>query len=234
MKKFTLLELLIVIGIIAILISLLLPSLDKTKELTRRAVCLSNLQQLYRGQMMYAKDYDGRLAGSVGSSSSARHFKAKVLDGMGLYDTPLVFGCPNWKHDTNDTIFELTEAQRRNALKNNSTVMLAYHMLTGSDIHNQYGGAEGWNAYKRLTDESIIPLIADRTASPTTPYRTKLPHTGNGGRLEEVSYVLNIKQFGLQGQNEVSLSGGARWVYVDQLVPHNISSSLRGFWSRDY
>ena len=46
MKKFTLLELLVVVAILGILISILLPSLSKAKEATKRAICLSNLKQI--------------------------------------------------------------------------------------------------------------------------------------------------------------------------------------------
>ena len=44
-NKFTLLELLLVVALIAILISNLLPSLSKAREKTKRAVCLSNVSQ---------------------------------------------------------------------------------------------------------------------------------------------------------------------------------------------
>ena len=49
-------ELLIVVTIIAILLSLLLPSLANAKESARRAVCLSNQKQLYTMTMLFAKE----------------------------------------------------------------------------------------------------------------------------------------------------------------------------------
>lgn len=60
-KGFTLVELLVVIGIIAILISLLLPALKRAKESGQRAGCLSNMKQLMIAQRMYAEDWKGRL-----------------------------------------------------------------------------------------------------------------------------------------------------------------------------
>lgn len=55
-KKFTLLELLIVIAIIGILASMLLPSLVKAKMSAKRVSCLNNLKQLGTAQMMYVSD----------------------------------------------------------------------------------------------------------------------------------------------------------------------------------
>ena len=58
---FTLIELLVVIAIIAILMAILVPALNSTREQGKRAACLSNVKQLGLAWVLYADDNDNKI-----------------------------------------------------------------------------------------------------------------------------------------------------------------------------
>jgi prepilin-type N-terminal cleavage/methylation domain-containing protein len=60
-QKFTLIELLIAIAIIGILASLLVPGLGRAREAAKRAVCMSNVSQNVRWNMVFSIDYNAKI-----------------------------------------------------------------------------------------------------------------------------------------------------------------------------
>lgn len=110
-RGFTLVELLVVIGIIALLISILLPSLNKARDAAKKTVCLSNMRELGNSFRLYSTAFKDAIP--IGYMSEKQFsYVALWHDGgtgtnsfkpsqMGLLvmgnvaPTPKVFYCPS-------------------------------------------------------------------------------------------------------------------------------------------
>ena len=60
-KSFTIIELLVVIAIIGILLSIMLPSIQKARDKVKASVCISNQKQLGVGLIVFSMDKDSFL-----------------------------------------------------------------------------------------------------------------------------------------------------------------------------
>ncbi|MFI4910176.1 MAG: type II secretion system protein [Sedimentisphaeraceae bacterium JB056] len=116
-KAFTLIELLVVISIIALLMSVLMPSLRKARRSAKLNICANNVRQSVLGNAVYAADYDGKFIYTgrtdgkdwwTGTSSSenwgefggffCRPNLYLSLLYPGYVSDPTVFYCPLDKH----------------------------------------------------------------------------------------------------------------------------------------
>ncbi|MHC4716091.1 MAG: type II secretion system protein, partial [Planctomycetota bacterium] len=70
-SAFTLVELLVVVGIIALLVTILMPSLQRAMMLARMAVCGANLHHVYLGVRLYGEEYGVYPGARVGEKDIA-------------------------------------------------------------------------------------------------------------------------------------------------------------------
>jgi prepilin-type N-terminal cleavage/methylation domain-containing protein/prepilin-type processing-associated H-X9-DG protein len=163
-KGFTLLELLVVIGIIAILASMLLPALTGARAWAKSASCINNFRQLYIGGVSnYANDYNGYFPATHCAASSNTFWNTGTILGQyfGIETGALcpgrakVFFCPSAKG-------------------------LA---ISKASVNNYYTTGYGINVdvatgmlMSKIKKTSIVPALADAMSSRWSRCNNKYPY----------------------------------------------------------
>jgi prepilin-type N-terminal cleavage/methylation domain-containing protein len=91
---FTLVELLVTIGIIALLISILLPALSSARRAARTVICLSNVRQIYTAMRLYGAQNGDAIPGAPSNTAGFLFYK----NGSGQMDDNSTYGesnCPS-------------------------------------------------------------------------------------------------------------------------------------------
>jgi prepilin-type N-terminal cleavage/methylation domain-containing protein/prepilin-type processing-associated H-X9-DG protein len=164
-RGFTLVELLVVIGIIALLMGLLMPSLSKAREESRRVKCLSNLRSIGQGMYLYAQAYRDRLPNGNSPKSGNPDKGDQVLVQFAQdYAQPGVFHCPS---DNDPAPRNIT----------NNYIAMPDSARTSYDFYSLYWEPENGPKLPRLRGQA--PLAWDLDGGIATP--TALQNHGTKG-----------------------------------------------------
>jgi prepilin-type N-terminal cleavage/methylation domain-containing protein/prepilin-type processing-associated H-X9-DG protein len=131
-RGFTLVELLVVIGIIALLISILLPALNKARDEANTVVCASNLRQIGQGIAQYVEENHGVFPPS-------NYYNGFGVDPVaGQFPTTPVYGYIHWS--------ALLFGRMNN-----------FNMIQNTDV--AYQSAQGWKVFQcpALEDGGLPP-----------------------------------------------------------------------------
>jgi prepilin-type N-terminal cleavage/methylation domain-containing protein len=197
-RAFTLVELLVVIGIIAVLISILLPTLSRARESARRTQCLSNLRQLHTALLLYANFNKDAVPLGYWRDEKQYNYalwqkgdKGPILLGLvyraNLLKSPRAFYCPSQA----DPFFQFDVPQNvwppEKAQTGKDHCRLGYGVRR---IDSMGGWDPNWPAiFQRLPKVRNKALISDIASSPE-----------------------RIKEDHVKGMNVLYGHGGAKWI----------------------
>ncbi len=165
---FTLIELLVVIAIIGVLVALMLPSINKSRDVARQVVCASNLRQVYIGIATYNANASKRQRlGISGVHERQLNWVRYILPYLG--DEESNYNC--WDQGSINTWTGTDDASiRRTAWKFNKIFVCPSNTEAHPGMPWGYGGNAHWISYAAngqawwLTPsggESVWPFVED-------------------------------------------------------------------------
>ena len=227
-NKFTLIELLVVVAIMGILVSILLPSLSRTREKARRAVCASNMNQQMFGITKYAQDNRQKLLPGYryrGSANDTRSDETWALnaDTYESYRDQYMGGA--------DEIFSCVNMQPFNMPQyhhGTRTLLLGMNFNFNKPGINAARGTE-FPSGSLLQVSSTVPLISDLNNWTTQWKRTMVAHTATGGFMAAnwnngVDGGQSAMAAGSEGGNFAYVDGSVIWKGIEKLDTFQVFS----------
>ena len=175
-QAFTLVELLVVIGIIAVLIGILLPALGKARAQANRTACMSNMRQLTTAWLMYANEWKGHMVfAETGSADDPNNIDKQ--DGW-VIETGLLQNKPEairagllWKYASNPEVYRCPSSFDRhhyrsysiNTMMNGSSQPAFVNILGGAP---GVGGSAPWKKVTQVKQDRLV-FIEEHDARPT-------------------------------------------------------------------
>ena len=151
-RKFTLIELLIVVAIIAILAAILMPALTAARRTARITVCISNLKQISFAGTMYLDDYKGNFPcrdvfGGRGSSNYPMYAAVGKIGGRGEANKSSDFRmCNPYLGDHSDDSMPVAECPLDDDKFGNSSQENVYDALGSTYVSNSRSN-DNWGPY---------------------------------------------------------------------------------------
>ena len=244
-KGFALIELLVVIAIIALLLAILLPSLNKAKETAREIVCRSNLKQWGLIWKIYASENDDKLPDCTGFGALRGDWIIALRED---YPTGKITVCPSATKfvDYGDPSADHggVFSTYRNPMADGTYEYCSYGMnnWTYSTTHwaMDPGGEEKiWKQFEVDVSTNTVPLFMD------SAYRGSFPEYGGydfmimpNEQLDDNGFdrvMHGIRQFAMPRHRAKSATAGTNAVFFDLSARHvNIKKMWTLKWHRKF
>jgi prepilin-type N-terminal cleavage/methylation domain-containing protein/prepilin-type processing-associated H-X9-DG protein len=194
-RAFTLVELLVVIGIIALLISILLPSLNAARRSAREVACLSNIRQLSTAFIAYTLEYKGNTM-PITAAGFDQYWHHKIAPHLGdnqyaddannsASQSMAVMFCPEAAEKTNDWIGYRNVAWKWGPSGYGSYGLNLWLIPRYAEYDLDIGNLprhEFYNKYSSVPQSTDVPLIGDSIWVGSWPDNNDVVNTGPDGK----------------------------------------------------